>query len=64
MIERIDVMDENISIKFRIRMGDFMRMNGDKKVHETIDFGTKESPLIEGSRQLALDKLVVKVDKQ
>lgn len=40
LIERIDVMDENISIKFRIRMGDFMRMNGDKKVHETIDSGT------------------------
>lgn len=40
LIERIDVMDENISIKFRIRMGDFMRMNGDKKVHETIDSST------------------------
>ena len=35
LIERIDVKDEDISIKFRIRLDDFMRGNGDKEVRGT-----------------------------
>lgn len=36
LIERIDVKGEDISIKFRIRLEDFMVDSGDKKVLETI----------------------------
>ena len=53
LIERIDVKDEEISMKFRIRMEDFVR--------ETIGFGTPKSVLIRGYRGLVLDKLIIRM---
>lgn len=36
LIERIDVKDEDISIKFRIRIEDFLKDSSDKKILDTI----------------------------
>ena len=41
LIERIDVKDEDISIKFRIRIEDFKKHSGEEeKILETIGSGT------------------------
>ena len=44
LIERIDVKDEDISIKFRIRIEDFLKDSSDKKILDTI--GSETIPYI------------------